>query len=111
MAGALVSRQEELQSTTTPLSFLLIGSFFLAIQANNARGSLLAMISSLLPFSAPLTMPQRMPLREATWIEGALALTCAAAAALIPLAGRVYEGAVLRMGAPVKLKEAWRGAS
>jgi ABC-2 type transport system permease protein len=58
-------------------------------------------------------MPQRMLLGEATWIEGALALalTYAAAAALIPLAGRVYEGAVLRMGAPVKLKEAWRGAS
>jgi hypothetical protein len=56
-------------------------------------------------------MPQRMLLGEATWIEGALALTCAAAAALIPLAGRVYEEAVLRMGAPVMLKEAWRGAS
>jgi ABC-2 type transport system permease protein len=113
VAGALVSRQEELQSTTTPLSFLLIGSFFLAIQANNDPGSMLATISSFVPFSAPLTMPQRMLLGEATWVMGvlSLALTCAAAAALIPLAGRAYRGAVLRVGAPVKLREAWRAGT
>jgi len=29
---------------------------------------------------------------------------------MIPLAGRVYSGAVLRTGSKVKLREAWRAA-
>ena len=29
---------------------------------------------------------------------------------LVPLVARVYEGAVLRMGRPLKLVEAWRAA-
>jgi hypothetical protein len=29
---------------------------------------------------------------------------------LIPLAGRIYSGAVLRTGSAVKLRDAWRAA-
>ena len=37
-------------------------------------------------------------------------VTIAAACALIPLAARIYEGAVLRTGSAVKLRQAWRMA-
>jgi hypothetical protein len=37
-------------------------------------------------------------------------VTLAAAAALIPLAARIYAGGVLRTGSAVKLREAWRAA-
>jgi hypothetical protein len=40
---------------------------------------------------------------------GAL-VAVAAAAALIPLAARIYSGAVLRTGTTVKLRDAWRAA-
>lgn len=43
-------------------------------------------------------------------IVGGAVVTAAAAAALIPLAARVYSGAVLRTGSAVKLREAWRAA-
>ena len=43
-------------------------------------------------------------------IVGGALVTIAAAAALIPLAARVYEGAVMRTGSAVKLREAWRAA-
>ena len=37
VAGAIVPRQEDLQSTMTPLSILILASFFLGIQANQNR--------------------------------------------------------------------------
>jgi ABC-2 type transport system permease protein len=39
-----------------------------------------------------------------------LALLAATIAVLVPLGARIYEGAVLRMGKPLKLVEAWRTA-
>ena len=30
---------------------------------------------------------------------------------MVPLAGRLYSGAVLRIGAKVRLRDAWRSAS
>jgi hypothetical protein len=40
-----------------------------------------------------------------------MALSIAVTVLLIPLASRLYSGAILRMGSQVKLKEAWRSAA
>jgi ABC-2 type transport system permease protein len=55
-------------------------------------------------------MPIRMARGDAALWEIGLAvlLMLGLIAALIVVAGRVYEGAVLRMGAKVPLGEAWR---
>jgi ABC-2 type transport system permease protein len=57
-------------------------------------------------------MPPRIALGEASTVEivAAFAITAAAAAALIPLSGRIYSGAVLRTGSAVKVRDAWRAA-
>jgi len=47
---------------------------------------------------------------KTTAIRIALAIVLGSTAFLIPLAGRVYAGAVLRMGARVRLRDAWRSA-
>jgi ABC-2 type transport system permease protein len=111
-AGALVPRQEELQSVTTPLTLVLMVSFFLSFAVLDDPTGTLATVSSFLPPAAPMTMPARIALGAApAWeIVAAFVLTLAAAAALIPLAGRIYSGAVLRTGATVKLRDAWRAA-
>ncbi|HEX5938664.1 MAG TPA: hypothetical protein VFZ75_13400 [Actinomycetota bacterium] len=58
-------------------------------------------------------MPVRMVMGAATpaQIGASLAILVGSTAALIPLAGRVYAGAVLRIGAKVKLRDAWRAAA
>jgi ABC-2 type transport system permease protein len=113
VAGAIVSRQEELQSTTAPLSLMLYASFFLAFFAVNNPDSVVAKVVSFVPASAPLTMPQRVAYGGASGIEAALsiAVSVVITALLIPLAARLYSGAILRMGSQVKLKEAWRHAA
>ncbi len=111
-AGALVSRQEDLQSATTPLTVLIIASFFLSFSALNDPGGPVATAASLVPFSAPLVMPGRMVLGEASPAEvaAAVVLLVAATILLVRVGARVYSGAVLRTGKPVKLREALRAS-
>ncbi len=112
VAGALVPRLEELQSSTTPLTLVIMISLFVAFAVNSDPDGTLAQVTSFIPFTAPMTLPPRILVGEASTVEivGGALVTLAAAAALIPLAARVYEGAVMRTGSAVKLREAWRAA-
>ena len=112
-AGALVPRQEELQSSMTPLTMLILISFFISFAVLDNPDGTLARVTSFIPFSAPMTMPPRIALGEASAVEivTAFAITSAAVAALIPVAGRIYSGAVLRTGSSVKLRDAWRASA
>jgi ABC-2 type transport system permease protein len=111
-AGALVPRQEELQSVTTPLTMILLISFFVSFAVLDNPDGTLAHVTSFIPMTAPITMPARIALGAASPVEiaGALVVTLGCAAILIPLAGRIYSGAVLRTGSAVKLRDAWRAA-
>ncbi len=113
VAGALVSRMEELQNAIVPINLLVFASFLISVGALQDPDSTIARVASLLPFSSALAMPVRMVLGSATpWeIVASLAIVIGSTALLIPLAGRVYAGAVLRTGAKVKLRDAWRAAA
>ena len=112
VAGAIVSRQEELQNTATPLNLLMIASFFIAFSSSVSGGgdTTLAKVSSFLPPVAPLIMPLRIACGNAApWeIALSLAIMLVSIVAVVLLAARLYEGAILRTGARVKLSDAWR---
>lgn len=108
-AAARISRQEDLQNVTTPVNTLMMVSYFGAFYVFlNQDAPAAAVLSVVPPFSA-LIMPLRMARGDAAaWEIGlALGLMLALIAILVVLAARVYEGAVLRMGAKVSLKDAW----
>ena len=112
VAGALVSRQEDVQNTTTPLSIVLFGSFMLSFAAIDDPGGGLATALSFVPPTAPIIAPVRliageMPVEQ---IVGAVVVLLASTAALVAVAARIYSHAVLRTGTRVKLLEAWRAA-
>jgi ABC-2 type transport system permease protein len=106
--ASLVSRQEEVQNVTTPLSVLLIGSFFMAIAALGSPDSTLVRVGSIVPPFSTMVMPIRWAAGEAPlWELGlAIALMLVVVVALVRFAGWVYAGAVLRSGPRVKLSEA-----
>jgi ABC-2 type transport system permease protein len=112
VAGALVSRQEDLQSTMTPLTLTILVSFFLSFAVRDNPDGLLANILAFIPMTAPLTVPPRIATGDVpAWeIVASLAVTIGAAVALIPLAARIYSGGILRTGSALKLREAWRAA-
>jgi ABC-2 type transport system permease protein len=110
--GSLVSRQEDMQSATTPLTLVLVLAFVFVFPTVDEPDSPLSRILSIVPFTSPLAMPARVAQGEASPLEiaASLGLLVATTALLIPLATRIYEGAVLRTGRPVKFAEAWRAA-
>ncbi|HEX6131013.1 MAG TPA: ABC transporter permease [Actinomycetota bacterium] len=113
VAGALVSRMEELQNAMVPLNLVILGSFFVSLEALQDPDATLARIASILPTSSAFAMPVRIVLGSATTVEVLLAVVVVVAAAIatIPLAGRLYSGAVLRTGQRVKLRDAWRSST
>jgi ABC-2 type transport system permease protein len=112
ISGVIVSRQEDLQSSSTPVTMVLIAGYLVAFPVLDDPGSSLAVISSLVPFTAPIVMPVRVAVGEASGAEivASLGILVVAIALLVPLGARIYEGAVLRMGKPMKLREALNAA-
>ncbi|HEX9717966.1 MAG TPA: ABC transporter permease [Actinomycetota bacterium] len=110
VAGAIVPRQEDLQTTMTPLTILVLVSFLIGISAVGDPSTTLATVASLLPFSAPLVMPSRMVLGQLSVWQGLLSagIIVGATFALIPLATRMYSNAVLRTGR-VRILDVLRG--
>jgi ABC-2 type transport system permease protein len=110
VAGALVSRMEELQNAIVPINLTILGSFFISIAAIDDPDAALAKAASLVPFSSSLAMPVRIAVGAAPLWQAALSLVILAGsiAVMVPFAGRLYSGAVLRLGARVKLRDAWR---
>ena len=92
---------------------VILISFFVSFTVLDDPDGTLAHVTAYIPFTAPITMPPRIALGEAPAYEIviALAVTARAALALIPLAGRIYSGAVLRTGSAVKVRDAWRASA
>jgi ABC-2 type transport system permease protein len=113
MAGAIVSRQEGLQSSTTVLTLVLVVSYLVTFPALDDPESTIAVVTSLVPLSSPIIMPARVTVDAASPVEivASLGLLVVAIALLVPLGARIYENAVLRMGKPLKLREAWNASS
>jgi ABC-2 type transport system permease protein len=113
MAGAIVSRQEDLQSSTTVLTLVLVVSYLVAFPALDDPESTIAVVASLVPLSSPIIMPVRVTVDAASTVEivASLGLLVVGIALLVPLGARIYENAVLRMGKPLKLREAWNAST
>lgn len=105
--GALVSRQEDLQTAILPITLLMTAGFYIAlILVNTNPNGTLAQIAAFVPPLSPMVVPARMVLGNMNGVELSLAvaLDLLATAGLIMLGARVYERAILRTGAPLKLR-------
>jgi ABC-2 type transport system permease protein len=111
-AGSLVTRMEELQNVIVPINLTILVSFFISIGALQDPNGRLQVIASLLPMSSALAMPVRIVVGAATpWqVALSLALLIGSTILLVPLAARLYSGAVLRTRGRVRISEAWRSA-
>lgn len=108
MAGALVSRVEDLQSVVLPVIMVLVFALFAAQFALAAPDSTVASVAGVVPFTAPIVQPILISAGMASLGEVVVSILLAVAliAVLIPLAGRVYRGGVLRTRGRVPLREA-----
>ncbi|MBB6035411.1 ABC transporter permease [Phytomonospora endophytica] len=109
--GSLVSRQEDSNSTITPLTMLMIACYLVALfTAGTPKSTLAVTLSYVPPFSA-MMMPMRSATGSVEWWEQVLSALILAAAVVgaLALGARIYRRAVWRMGSRVKLMEALKG--
>ncbi len=111
-AGSLVSRQEEAQSIQFPISAILIVAYFVSMEAAQSPDSAAAIVGSLFPPTAPMVMIVRIAHGSVPWWQIALSIAIVVGSiyGMVVLAGRIYAGAVLRIGPRLRVREAWRGS-
>jgi ABC-2 type transport system permease protein len=108
VAGALASRTEDLQSTSTPLTMLILAMFFAGISLEG-RGQV---IGSFVPPISAIVMPKRILAGGVAWWEPllALGLLVAFAALVVWVGERLYRRALMQTGGRVSLRQAWSAA-
>ncbi len=102
--GALVERQEEASSVVTPLTIVLIASFFVAQTASDTP---LGKALAIFPLTSPIVMPSRIAVGEATVPElvASLVLGAAAVVLVVRVGARIYARAIVRTGRRLKVRE------
>jgi len=110
VAGSMASSTEEAQTALAPLLVLLMGSYLavLLLVIPEPTGTA-ALVLSLLPPSAPFTIPPLLALGALpTWqLVTGLGTTILAAVLALRLAGRLYSAAVLS-GGTLSWREVWQ---
>ncbi len=105
--GAAVPTPQEAQPLAGPVTLLAMAPFFLLIVILSQPNGMLAVVLSLFPFSAPLTMLMRLPLAEipAWQIATSMLLLLVSALGVMFLAGRAMRLGMLRYGKRLSLAE------
>jgi ABC-2 type transport system permease protein len=104
VAGSLASRSEDLQSTTMPLTMVIVVALFVGISASGVW----QVVTSYVPVISTITMPMRLLDNTASWWEAgiSLLLTLAFAGVTVLLGEKLYRRSVMQTGGRVTLKQA-----
>ena len=105
VAGALASRTEDLQSTSTPITLLLLAIFFGSAFLSGTPQTVL----SYVPPASAVLMPQRILEGSAQWWEPVISLgiLLATAAAVVLVAERLYRRSLLQTQGRISVRQAW----
>lgn len=111
-AGSLVSRMEDAQSVSTPLTLIAVVGFFMSFQVLNDPDGALAVTTTFFPLTAPFVVPIRFALQSISVLElaGAIVVALVFIVAATRFAGRVYSGGLLQFGSRVKWRDALRSS-
>ena len=112
-AGALVTRLEDANTAALPVGLVATAAYIFSIFALlTDPGGILLRVVSLIPPVAPFAIPARASVGAVEVWEIALAviLMLGSIYGAVRLAGRLYAGSILSIGARVKLKDAWKSS-
>ncbi|MGI5217111.1 ABC transporter permease [Nocardia sp. CA-290969] len=94
VAGSLATRNEDLQSTSTPLSMLIMIVLFLGIFASGTAQT----VTSYIPIVSIVSMPARLAEGTAAWWEPlvSLAIMAVTAYGIVVVAERIYRRSLMQ---------------
>ncbi len=98
--GSAVSKMEDVASSTTPITLLLVGTYILAVFTMNVPDLHIFKIASFFPFSSPMIMPARVNLTSVPDVQVFLSLGILIATGVLLgfFAARVYRMGTLNYG-------------
>lgn len=104
VAGALATRSEDLQSTATPLSMLIMIVLFAGIFLTGTG----RVVASYVPIMSIVAMPARLAEGTAAWWEpiAALALMAVAAYGIVLVAERIYRRSLMQTQGRLTMRQA-----
>ncbi len=110
--GSLVSRQEDVQSATSPLMMLTMTGYLLSVFGLQAIDEGWVKVLSFVPFFSPYLMLGRISMGHVEPWEFLLAvgILLASIAAALVVAARIYSAGVLLYGQRVGLRQVLRAA-
>ncbi len=110
VVGATVSKAEDVNSAMMPMSFIAVISFYAAYGTFAIPDSPAARIVSLIPFTAPFSVPSRLISTDVPLWEIALSLALLIAAVILIgiISIKLYSYAVLHYGDRLKLGKLFR---
>ncbi|WP_413332873.1 ABC transporter permease [Brevibacterium sp. GP-SGM9] len=105
-AASMVSRTEDLASTSSPI-MMLIFLPYMAVIVFSSNESVMAVLSYI-PFAAAVAVPMRVFLGTIEWWEPLVSLVILAGTTLLALllATRIFERSILRSGPKLSWKQA-----
>ncbi|MGD0861682.1 MAG: ABC transporter permease [Candidatus Limnocylindrales bacterium] len=110
--GSLVSRQEDVQSATSPLMVLIMLGYFMSIFGLQAIDETWVKVASFVPFFSPYLMLARVSMGGvAPWEFGlAVVLMLISIVVALVVAARIYGAGVLLYGQRVGLRQILKAA-
>ncbi|MGH4123573.1 MAG: ABC transporter permease [Clostridium sp.] len=107
VAGATVSKAEDVNSSLMPISMISMVAFYMGYFSILVPNGSLSMVSSIIPFSAPFSMPSRILATEVpAWQIVASLFSLAITIVFIAwISIKIYSSAVLHYGKRLKIKD------
>lgn len=109
-AASMVSRSEDLGSTSSPLMMLILLPYMAVVLF--ADNEAVMAVLSYIPFSAAVAVPMRVFMGTTEWWEPVVSLAVLGLTTVLALllATRIFEGSILRSGPRVTWRQALRPA-
>lgn len=110
VTGATVSKVEDVQSASTPISLIALISFYLAYFTSTMPNSSASKFASIFPFSSAFSMPGRILAGAVSGgeIVTSIIVLIVTAVILAMISIRVYSAAILHYGNRLKIKDLFK---
>lgn len=110
VTGATVSKAEDIQSASMPISMIALISFYLAYFTSTMPNSSASQFASIFPFSSAFSMPGRILAGAVTGGEIVISIIVLIVTAVILaiISIKVYSAATLHYGDRLKLKDLFK---
>jgi ABC-2 type transport system permease protein len=112
MVGSTCTTESEAQQAQQPVMFILIAALMILFPTLNDPSGQLAVVSSMIPFTAPIIMPIRVAASDVpgTEIAMSIAITFVSALVVVWISARIYRIGILMYGKRPSMKEIVRWA-